>query len=70
MSIESSMQHTAKIHILPTPRAVDAAWFAYLAMALEYRDNPERATDLTFCADMARAYRDWQRLYLTMSEAA
>ena len=56
------------VHILPTRRAGDAAWFAYMAMAIEYRDNPERAAEPAFCAEMARAYRDWQKLYL--SEAA
>ena len=55
---------------LPTRATVAEAWAAYQKRALELRDHPERAADLGFCAETARAYRHWQNLFLEKGEAA
>jgi hypothetical protein len=44
--------------------ATHAAWARYQALALRFRDDPSLAADIGFCAEQARAYREWQNLYL------
>lgn len=49
---------------LSTVSPVHAAWARYQALALRFRDNPSLASDIGFCAEQARAYREWQNLFL------
>lgn len=53
---------------LPARPTAEAAWTNYAKLATELRDNPERAASAAFCAETARAYRDWQRLFLASED--
>lgn len=48
---------------------IDAAWAAYQALAKRFRDDPDLAPDVAFCAQMARAHRHWQNLFLAKDAA-
>lgn len=54
---------------IPTKPNAEAAWTNYAQLARQLRDDPARASDAAFCAQTARAYRDWQRLFLAGESA-
>ena len=56
---------SAQVHqLFATAADVDAAWNRYAALAKRLPGEPELLSDRSFMEDMARAEREWKRLFM------
>lgn len=59
---------SAEVLILANDAAVDRAWQAYSALAVQLIGHPEKLSDRPFMESLKRAERKWTRLF-NMQEA-
>ena len=58
------------VPFIPTPAAIEAAWTRYQRLMQAVLDHPELSVNISHMQSCARAYRDWQDVFLASDKRA